>query len=303
MPAMGHDAQLRSAAFWRVRELEARFGDGIPWAAIDEGFLLNGERIHFVTRPKGIFWPRQMQRGVLSIRTTAPRRGRERRYDDIASDDGFFEYRFRGEDAQHGDNRALRESWEDQTPLIYFHAVVPTVYQAIWPAFITDWNPQQLSVRVVPGERVGGEAILPTAIDTRRYIAVEAKRRLHQAVFRELVLDAYDGRCAVSGLPERRLLHAAHILPDRDERGLPVIGNGIAMSTLHHAAYDANLLGIDPDRKIYVNKELLRIHDGPTLEYALKGVHGARLRPPRSSTDQPNRDFLAARYELFVKAA
>ena len=137
MPAMGHDAQLRSAAFQRVRELEARFGDSIPWTAIDEGFLLNGERIHLVTRPKGIFWPRQMHRGVLSIRTTAPRRGRERRYDDIASDDGFFEYRFRGEDAQHGDNRALRESWEDQTPLIYFHAVVPTVYQAIWPAFIT----------------------------------------------------------------------------------------------------------------------------------------------------------------------
>ena len=51
-----------------------------------------------------------------------------------------------------------------------------------------------------------------------------------------------------------------------------------------------------------MNNELLRIRDGPTLEYALKGVHSARLRQPRSSTDQPNRDFLAARYEQFVKA-
>ncbi len=90
-------------------------------------------------------------------------------------------------------------------------------------------------------------ASTPASADTRRYIAVEAKRRLHQSVFRELVLDAYEGRCAVSGLPERRLLHAAHILPDREERGLPVISNGIAMTTLHHAAYDANPLGIDPD--------------------------------------------------------
>ena len=300
---MREDAQLRSAAFQRVRELGACFGDSIPWSAIDEGFLIGGERVHLATRPKGIFWPRQMRRGVLSIRTTAPRQGRERRYDDIASDDGFFEYRFRGEDPMHGDNRALHESWEDQTPLIYFHAVVPTVYQAIWPAFVTGWDSRRLSVHIVPGERIAGGTILPASADTRRYIAVEAKRRLHQAVFRELVLDAYEGRCAVSGLPERRLLHAAHILPDRDERGLPVIGNGIAMSTLHHAAYDANLLGIDPDGGIYINQNLLRIHDGPTLEYALKGVHGTRLRRPRTPADLPNRGFLAARYEQFVGAA
>ena len=192
---------------------------------------------------------------------------------------------------------------EDGTPLIYFHAVAPSIYQAIWPAFITAWDAKQLTAYVVPGERIRGDSVLPVSTDARRYIAVEAKRRLHQAVFRELVLDAYDGRCAVSGLPERRLLHAAHILPDRDQRGLPVIGNGIAMSTLHHATYDANLLGIDPDGGIYVNEELLRIHDGTTLEYALKGVHGARIRQPRSSMDQPNRDFLAARYEQFAKAA
>lgn len=55
------------------------------------------------------------------------------------------------------------------------------------------------------------------------------------------------------------------------------------MSTLHHAAYDANLLGIDPDGGIHLNEELLRIRDGPILEYALKWVHGTRLRHPCSS--------------------
>ena len=244
-----------------------------------------------------------MQRGVLSIKNTMPRRGRQRRYDDIASDDGFFEYRFMGDDPRSADNRWLRESMEDVTPLIYLHAVAPSVYQAIWPAFITAWHAKQLSIHVVPGERVGGGSTLPVSVDARRYVAVEAKRRLRQTVFRELVLDAYEGRCAVSELPERRLLHAAHILPDRDERGLPVIGNGIAMSTLHHAAYDANLLGIDPDGCIHVNADLLRIHDGPTLEYALKGVHDTHLRPPHAPADRPDREFLAAKYEQFVKAA
>ena len=291
---MGNDAQIRSAAFQRVRELEARFGGAIPAAAIESGFILHGESIHLSGRARGIFHPKQMQRGVLSIKTTIPREGRQRRYNDIASDDGFFEYKFTGTDPRSNDNRRLRESMEDGTPLIYFHGVAPSVYQAMSPAFIIDWDPRRLSVRVVPGELINGEPILSESIDTRRYVVVAAKRRLHQAVFRELVLDAYEGRCAVSGLPERRLLHAAHILPDRDERGLPVIGNGIAMSTLYHAAYDANLLGIDPDGVIQVSEDLLCIHDGPTLEYALKAVHGTHLRQPRALTNQPNREFLAA---------
>jgi hypothetical protein len=60
-------------------------------------------------------------------------------------------------------------------------------------------------------------------------------RGLHHAVFRELVLDAYAGHGAISGLPERRLLHAAHILPDCGRRGQPVVSNGIAMSVEHTA--------------------------------------------------------------------
>src|SRR5579862_5505509 len=247
---MAADHELRLAAFQRVRELEARFGDAIPWSAIDEGFAFHGERIHLSGKARGIFRPRQMSRGVLTIKTTVPREGRQRRYDDIASDEGFFDYRFMGENPQSADNRALREAMEDRTPLAYFHGVAPTLYQAIWPAFVTEWDAASLRVRVVPGEARLGSLVLPESLDARRYVAVEAKKRLHQAVFRELVLDAYAGRCAVSGLPERRLLHAAHILPDRDERGLPVVSNGIAMSVLHHTAYDLNLLGIAPDGRI-----------------------------------------------------
>jgi putative restriction endonuclease len=299
---VGDDAQLRLDAFQRIRELEARYGDSIPWSSINEGFSYMGEQVRLSGRARGIFRPRQMVRGVLSIKTTIPRGRRMRRYDDIASDDGFFEYRFMGDDPRNADNQALRETMEDSVPLIYFHAVAPSVYRAIWPAFITIWDPMRRSVHVVPGEVSRGKLVLPESADTRRYVAVEAKRRLHQAVFRELVLDAYQGRCAVSGLPERRLLHAAHILPDRDERGLPVISNGIAMSTLHHSAYDANLLGIDAAGRIHVNRDLLEIHDGPTLEYALKGLHGKLIRLPSGREEQPSRDFLAARFEQFTKA-
>jgi putative restriction endonuclease len=99
-----------------------------------------------------------------------------------------------------------------------------------------------------------GTAVLPASEDLRRYAVIPAKQRLHQAVFRQLVIEAYDRRCAVSGLPEACLLHAARIPPDRDKRGLPVLSNGIAVSMLHDNAYELNLMGIDPDGVIYINR-------------------------------------------------
>jgi hypothetical protein len=49
-------------------------------------------------------------------------------------------------------------------------------------------------------------------------------------------------------LPESLLLDAAHIVADKDERlGQPVVPNGILLSKIHHAAFDAHLIGIDPD--------------------------------------------------------
>jgi putative restriction endonuclease len=51
----------------------------------------------------------------------------------------------------------------------------------------------------------------------------------------------------VSRLPEPILLDAAHIVEDKDERlGQPIVPNGIPLSKIHHAAFDAHLIGIDP---------------------------------------------------------
>jgi len=87
----------------------------------------------------------------------------------------------------------------------------------------------------------------PTAPE-RRYAPRLVRQRLHQATFREAVLADYDNRCAISGLPEPRLLDAAHIVNDAHKgMGQPLVTNGLPLSKLHHAAFDANLIGIDPD--------------------------------------------------------
>ena len=61
-----------------------------------------------------------MQRGVISIKTIKPRKGRTARYDDALGDDGGFMYAFQGDDPHSRDNVALRVSFEDQSPLIDF---------------------------------------------------------------------------------------------------------------------------------------------------------------------------------------
>ncbi len=300
---MSVDAEIRNAAFKRAAALNSQWSGTIPWQEVINPIKVGNEEVLLANRARGIFRPRQMRQGVLSIKTTVAREGRVQRYDDVASDAGFFEYRFQGTDPNNHDNRALKESWDNQLPFIYFHGVCAAFYSALFPCFIESWDAAALTVRVVVGAVTSAIPAVQMSEDLRRYSTIEAKVRLHQAAFRGLVLSAYDNKCAISGLPERRLLQAAHILPDRDVRGQPVANNGIALSSLHHHAFDLNLIGIDPDGCIHVNRDLLELHDGPTLQVALQNIDQKRIRFPIAHEDKPNRDYLAERFEQFVKAA
>ena len=117
------------------------------------------------------------------------------------------------------------------------------------------------------------------------------------------MIAAYRGRCALSGLREHRLLDAAHIVSDADELfGQPVVTNGLPLSKIHHAAFDAHFIGIDPDYRVHVSGRLLDQRDGPILE-ALKQLQGGVLHLPDRSRNRPDRDRLAARFERFKPAA
>jgi putative restriction endonuclease len=300
------DQRIRFAAFAQCGRLMQEYNGAVPWAAISEGFDFEGDRVYLGSRPRGIHRPYQMSRGVLSIKTNQPRQGRSARYDDVLSDNGYFAYAFQGTDPYNRDNTCLRIAFEDQTPLIYFYGISPAIYQILFPCYVTEWEPSLLRCMVAVGSPC--EITLPAPdppayrID-RRYSTIEAKVRLHQAEFRELVLTAYGRRCAISRLPIPGLLEAAHIVPDRYERGHAEVSNGMCLSTLHHAAYDRNLLGIDSDGIVHISNAVLQQQDGSTLEKALKAFDGSRIDFPRHQSDKPNRDYLAERFELFQKAS
>ncbi|MHB1587154.1 MAG: HNH endonuclease [Acidiferrobacteraceae bacterium] len=258
---------------------------------------------------RGIFKPKQMQ-FLLSITTVFPTPGAKVWYDDqrevhrqMFEGDEAVDYAFMGNNPDAADNRWLREAFENRIPIIYFLGIAPGRYQVILPAFIFGWDAQALNAQVAFGVPDQKALSLPDNVPERRYALRTVKQRLHQASFREAVITAYNGRCALSGLPESLLLDAAHIISDKDEQlGQPVVPNGIPLSKIHHTAFDAHLIGIDPDYRLHVAARLLVQNDEPMLE-ALKRLNGGKLYLPGRERDFPDRERLAQRYERFKAAA
>jgi putative restriction endonuclease len=90
---------------------------------------------------------------------------------------------------------------------------------------------------------------------------------------------------------------------DADESlGHPIVSNGLPLTKIHHAAFLAHLIGIDPDYGIHVSDRLLEIHDGPFLELGLKAIGGTLIDRPRRLEDRPDRDRLALRFEQFSRS-
>src|SRR5439155_19064943 len=121
-------------------------------------------------------------------------------------------------------------------------------------------------VLVAPGAMVGPlderERVLPEDPIERRYAVRVTRVRIHQARFRGRVVPAYREQCAICRLKEVRLLDAAHIVGDVEDEGEPLVSNGLALCSIHHRAFDHDLVGISPDYEVRVSERLLYDEDG-----------------------------------------
>lgn len=299
------DARVRLAAAEHVRRIAA--GGVLTSDDLSAGFIFEGRRVPLLNPQRGIFKPAGLPH-LLSVRTVYPTTGRKVWYDDqrqvhaqIQRGDELVDYAFMGTNPDAADNRWLREAAEAEVPILYFLGVAPQRYTAIWPTYVAEWVPGELKVRLAFGAPASAARTwgLPDAPE-RRYGLRLVRQRLHQATFREAVLTAYDGRCAISRLPEPRLPDAAHIVADQDQDlGQPVVPNGLPLSKVHHAAFDANLIGIDPDFRVHISEELLSMADGPMFEHGIKAMAGRILHLPTRTVDYPDRDRLAQRFQQF----
>jgi putative restriction endonuclease len=289
------DEQIRLAAFDWVRQQTEINNDVLNRDLLAKGFVFENERVPLVS-PQGIFKPRRIE-FPLTITTTV-----EGPYEDVHTDEGYLIYKYRGTDSEHRDNVGLRECMKRNIPLIYFHSIVPGKYVPFWPVFIVGDDPQTLSFKVALDdlESVERKGDRVYENDSRRiYLTSTIRVRLHQKGFRERVLHAYRSQCTLCKLKHLELLDAAHIIPDGEPQSRPTVDNGLALCKLHHAAFDSFIIGITPDYKVEIRKDILDEKDGPMLQHGLKGLHKSLLILPKHKKDYPSKDFLDIRYQRF----
>ena len=295
------DDDVRTACFLSLDVLSATYGEDIPYrGALEKGFPFRGRRVPFLSPYKGIF--RASAQGgpaALSINTSS-----KSPYEDEEVDSGFL-YAYRAGPIDLPDNAALRAVFSLRVPLVYFIATRPGWYKPLYPCYVMEDDPTLRRVLVSPGRMVGPmDEREPLAVEDpleRRYVVRETRTRLHQARFRGRILVAYRGTCAICRLKEPRLLDAAHIVGDLEPKGEPVVSNGLSLCSIHHRAFDQDLVAVSAEYEVHVSRRLLEDEDGPMLEL-LKAFHQVPIELPRRRLWQPDRRQLATRFERFAQA-
>ena len=127
-----------------------------------------------------------------------------------------------------------------------------------------------------------GEELQLVAIRTRR----------GQPDFRDRLLRAYNGTCAVSGSTVVSLLEAAHIVPHSVETNYAT-SNGILLRSDIHTLFDLHLMAVDTNCRVAVSRSL------QWTEYAQ--YRGRRLAVlPADDKEQPSPDSLKLHHDIFV---
>ncbi|MEI8703405.1 HNH endonuclease [Mesorhizobium sp. ISC15] len=111
------------------------------------------------------------------------------------------------------------------------------------------------------------------------------KFRIGQNIFRDALMEYWNGSCPLSGISSPELLRASHMMPwarcETDAQRLDV-HNGLLLSALWDAAFDAGLVTFGDDGQVLVSsrlegaaQEALSLSSAPTL--MLRSEHGPYL--------------------------
>ncbi|MCU1489144.1 MAG: hypothetical protein JWM85_549 [Acidimicrobiaceae bacterium] len=299
MTILGDDKEVR------LRDAAFRYLDTLGHTKLVSqqdlaSFVFEGESIRLMAPQQGIWKPRQLQ-AALSMRTVYAADPARRPYEDEIGPDRFLRYKWRGENPKQFENRALRLAMQRGLPLIWFQGIGPGLYLPSYPVYLAAEEPE--AHQFVVAFDVESLALRRDLLErepelVRAYAERVVQQRLHQRVFRERVLLAYESRCAICNLQHRELLDAAHVITDA-AGGQPTVTNGIAMCKIHHAAYDADIFGIAPDYRIGVRADVLEESDGPTLRYALQAIDQSVIQLPRQRRARPDPTLLDIRWCKF----
>jgi hypothetical protein len=134
---------------------------------------------------------------------------------------------------------------------------------------------------------------LPHTTEAERLVIV----RVGQDIFRDSLMQYWNGRCPLTGIAEPELLRASHIVPwaacESDPERLDV-HNGLLLSALWDAAFDKGLISFADDGTPLISSQLspqartaLNLDNAPRLA-GLRDAHLLRLKRHRLTNGFPS---------------
>jgi predicted restriction endonuclease len=130
--------------------------------------------------------------------------------------------------------------------------------------------------------------------DARRRVQREIFARQGQSDFRERLIRAYRGQCAVTGCAVLPVLEAAHLLPYRGKH-TNLVTNGLLLRADIHTLLDYKLLAPEPDTRAIVISKLLA---GTQYDE----FSGRRIVEPMTIAQRPAAAVLARVWQEFRQA-
>ncbi|NJR80315.1 HNH endonuclease [Sphingomonas corticis] len=143
------------------------------------------------------------------------------------------------------------------------------------------------------------ESLIQQPPTERRIEEMLVNRKIRDAAFRGLVLDAYDSTCAVTGLRivnggGKAEAQAAHIWSVADG-GPDEVQNGIALSATAHWLFDRHLISLDEAFGLLVSHNKV-----PSELRRLFPSAGQPIRLPRDPRLRPRPEYVARHRERFA---
>jgi putative restriction endonuclease len=147
-----------------------------------------------------------------------------------------------------------------------------------------------------------GEGQLPFQPDAERErVTLYSSRIIRDRVFRRIVLDAYDCRCAITGLKlinggGRAEVEAAHIR-SVEANGPDIITNGLALSGTAHWMFDRGLISLTDELEVLVSRQ---VNDADSVWGLVNPTRRAIV--PANPAKRPHSSYLAWHREACFKA-
>jgi putative restriction endonuclease len=162
----------------------------------------------------------------------------------------------------------------------------------VWDEFHSDW-PSLIDEAAQIAVRLGAPAQSTTTEDAFESPSgpseslVLAKRRNHQAFFRQAILSSYEFACCITGLAVPEALVASHIVAwSRNENLRVAPTNGLCLSSTFDRLFDAGLIMIDESMSTRFAEALLKRLD-PKRDKCVYAFNGQRIRLPARFLPDP----------------